>query len=585
VDVTRSLDELNDRVESLAWELSEVRDRLVSLEARLGAEGGVAGPPAASLPTASSGLAEDLDLPLVPVPPDAVGLAGRALLALGGGYLLRYGSHSGVLPPGLGMLAGLAYAAFWLYRCERAARRGARLSAGFHGFAAILIAFPLLVESTLRFRLLGTSTAAALVAITFGVVLAVAARTGVGALALGATLAGALSSLALQIATKDLLPFAWATLAIAAGSEALAARGRWLALRWPAGLAVNLAVAFTLWMAARGAGLPPGYAPISPRGAAVLGLCLATLYVASTSLRTLRLDRDISLFETLEVLLALWIGALGAVQALIRAGLGTEVVGVCVVVLGLACYLAAFGVVDRRAGQARNFYAYTTFGGLLTLAGTRFIGEGIATVAAWSTLAVLCAFLGQRFDRMTLRFHAIVFGLAAAGGSGLLRAAEDGLTANGRVPWHPLTPAGGLAFVGVGTCYLLLARRTARGVPLGRLLPELLGLILLGWAAGGLLARLLGGVLASAPGPETDAGLLAAARTATIAAIAIGLAWAGRHLSLRELSAVVYPVVVAGGVKLLAEDFRFGTPLTQFLALALYGGTLVLVPRVSRRGE
>ena len=52
---------------------------------------------------------------------------------------------------------------------------------------------------------------------------------------------------------------------------------------------------------------------------------------------------------------------------------------------------------------------------------------------------------------------------------------------------------------------------------------------------------------------------------------------------LREASWLVYPVLVLGGLKLLVEDFPAGRPLTLLIALALYGGALVLAPRLARK--
>jgi hypothetical protein len=41
--------------------------------------------------------------------------------------------------------------------------------------------------------------------------------------------------------------------------------------------------------------------------------------------------------------------------------------------------------------------------------------------------------------------------------------------------------------------------------------------------------------------------------------------------------------MIFGSLKLLAEDFRQGRPVTLFLSLLLYGGTLVALPRLLRR--
>jgi hypothetical protein len=76
---------------------------------------------------------------------------------------------------------------------------------------------------------------------------------------------------------------------------------------------------------------------------------------------------------------------------------------------------------------------------------------------------------------------------------------------------------------------------------------------------------------------------LAAGRTAVLAALAVALAWAGRRWSLQELTWLVYPVLVGGGLKLLWEDLRYGQPITMFLGLALYGGALIATPRLMRR--
>jgi hypothetical protein len=41
-------------------------------------------------------------------------------------------------------------------------------------------------------------------------------------------------------------------------------------------------------------------------------------------------------------------------------------------------------------------------------------------------------------------------------------------------------------------------------------------------------------------------------------------------------------VLVAGGLKLLAEDLRHSRASTLFVALALYGGALIVAPRLAR---
>jgi len=49
------------------------------------------------------------------------------------------------------------------------------------------------------------------------------------------------------------------------------------------------------------------------------------------------------------------------------------------------------------------------------------------------------------------------------------------------------------------------------------------------------------------------------------------------------LTWLAYPVLVGGFLKLLFEDLRYGEPLALFLALAMYGGALIITPRWLRK--
>jgi len=42
-------------------------------------------------------------------------------------------------------------------------------------------------------------------------------------------------------------------------------------------------------------------------------------------------------------------------------------------------------------------------------------------------------------------------------------------------------------------------------------------------------------------------------------------------------------VLVAGGFKLVWEDFRYEEPVALSVALAAYGGALIVTPRLMRR--
>jgi len=75
---------------------------------------------------------------------------------------------------------------------------------------------------------------------------------------------------------------------------------------------------------------------------------------------------------------------------------------------------------------------------------------------------------------------------------------------------------------------------------------------------------------------------LAALRTGVLAATALCCGWAGRFPRLMEARWLVYPVLVAGGLKLLAQDVPAGSAAGLVLSFAVYGGALIVAPRLAR---
>ncbi|HEY0787623.1 MAG TPA: hypothetical protein VGE86_03205, partial [Thermoanaerobaculia bacterium] len=82
-----------------------------------------------------------------------------------------------------------------------------------------------------------------------------------------------------------------------------------------------------------------------------------------------------------------------------------------------------------------------------------------------------------------------------------------------------------------------------------------------------------------------SAPVLAATRTAVLSVAAVLLAMAAHHRRLAITRALVYPVLILGAIKLTIEDLRLGTPLTLFVAFVLYGGALIVAPRLRKRGK
>jgi predicted tellurium resistance membrane protein TerC len=104
-------------------------------------------------------------------------------------------------------------------------------------------------------------------------------------------------------------------------------------------------------------------------------------------------------------------------------------------------------------------------------------------------------------------------------------------------------------------------------------------------AAVGLAVGWLVPPLAGAPGPGANPGVVATIRTAVLVAGVLLLAWISRSERWHEAGWLAYPVLVVIGMKLLLEDLARSPPASLFLAFALYGAALILVPRFRRREQ
>jgi hypothetical protein len=108
---------------------------------------------------------------------------------------------------------------------------------------------------------------------------------------------------------------------------------------------------------------------------------------------------------------------------------------------------------------------------------------------------------------------------------------------------------------------------------------------LLTWHAAGLAAGGLTALLHTVAGPEIQSAYSATLRMGVITLGSLALAWSGSRFARAELSALVFPLMLLGAYKLVAQDFRVERTMAVFLSLLLYGGALTMLPRLlqSRR--
>ena len=579
------------RVESLVRDLKQsighIEQRLASIERAVAATG-----VSDADDSASSALPAPSTRPAPSAPPALPALVredlvtmlsfvGRTFVALGGAYLLRALTDAAVVPLPRGIALGLVYAMGWLVMSDRAGAANRRTSAAFHGLVATIIAFPLLWESVTRFQLLTPDAAALALALVTALTLAVALQQRSQVLAWIAVLAALATLLALMSATRVVLPFAVDAIALGVATLWIGYSADWVLLRWPAAvvadlmvLALALRVASSSW-------------PDPPALVIAVQLLLLTGHLASVAARTLLRGRDVNVFEVVQTAAALAIGFGGAVYVAQATGSGASALAAMNLLVGTASYGVAFAFLARQQGLRRNFYFYTSLGLMLVLVSMALLLTGPDVALAWTALGVLTTWLALRTDRITLNSHAAVYVIAAASGSGLLAAATAALVGPADAPWPPMSPVSLAVLCGAAACWAIPMSRAAGASVVGRV-PRLLITIVLVWSAGGwligVIAPALPGALGHAghAGDAADAGVIATLRTSVLATAALALAWAGRSERFRESGWLLYPVLAAGGLKLLVEDLPRPRPATLFIALALYGGALIVAPRIGR---
>jgi hypothetical protein len=547
------------------WE--EMERRVARLERLMGVEG------TAPTPIASPAV---VAAPALPVNPSAVlPMLGRALLGLAGAYLLRAVSERSAALSAPGVAAGIAYAIVWLIWAARTPSPHS-LEAVIRSLTAVLVLCPLLWEATTSFHVLTAWTAAS-VLIAFNVLgLAVSWRKNLLAVATIVILSGLATAAGLLVATRDVVPFVVVFLAIAVAVEVSSCLGHFLSERWLVALAADLSVLLATWLVTREHGVPETYAAIPFGWLLGAQMALLGIYLASVVVRTLLRGLTFTWFETAQCVAAFLIAVGGG----LRISGNPQWIGVFLLAGGAACYLVSFRFMARVPEQARNFHIYATFGILLLLAGSRILLPGAAASAMWCVLALACNWAGSLFGSWLLRAHGGIYLLLGLAGSGALSKAAGFIL--GSAHWTGDSPGALWAgLLAAALAYLLLVR--------GRGVREPAGAQAFRLAVAGTLAWLLAGTLAGAATSGYHAAFgaeghpyCATMRTAVLSGIALALAWAGSRWKVAELSRLAIPAMIVGGYRLVVVDLAQDYKPALFWSLAVYGGVLVLLPRLAR---
>jgi hypothetical protein len=502
-------------------------------------------------------------------------MIGRLFLVLAGGFFLRAMTEAGVLAPAAGVALAFLYAGVWLYMADRSGRLGQSSGALFHALGAALVAFPLLLEATTRFKVIGVAGGAFGLVLLTAAFLFVAVRRRLHTVAWVTIIAAIPTALVLLLKTGVAAPFALFLIALGVATMWLAYAYGWTFIRWPVALAADLAVVGVTLRAL----MPEHAEPV--RVVMLLQVVLVAAYLASIAVRTLVRDRNVTLFEVTQAALALVIGFGGAVLLARATATLAVLMGAASILFGTACYALAFWFVGRHEGHERNVQFYAALALVLVLAGLGLdlSPQWLAGVSA--VFAVVAVAGWARFGRLYLLLHGVVYLMVAGIAS---HALEYGVWAIFASPQTWTAPA--VVTVAVVVAAALAAWLAARrpqpegGVP-ASVMRVIVAVALILTATGcavGLVAPLLAG---SSEG-GVNLGALATIRTCVLAIAALLIAWGARHDRLKEWAWLVYPLLVIVGLKMVAQDFKHSRPATLFIALALYGIALIVAPRLRR---
>jgi hypothetical protein len=223
----------------------------------------------------------------------------------------------------------------------------------------------------------------------------------------------------------------------------------------------------------------------------------------------------------------------------------------------------------------------------MALLGLELLFDRPPTALVLTAIALVSGALAGRIASPILYLHGAVYLIAAISRSGLLAATTTGF-AGAAVPLADWAHVPVLLALAVTLAYPWLPRPGGRStdVFLERRATELFVFASV-FALGGCVVAL--GARLSPGGAEADIypRFLATIRTGVLAVAAVLLARYNRRTRFGDLTWMVYTILLLGAVKLLFQDIAAGGAAALFLSLGLYGGALILAPRmlhVAKRG-
>jgi len=499
---------------------------------------------------------------------------GKAMLGIAGAYLLRAVAESTSLPKLAVAAIAIVYALLWLVWAARVKAATWVPSAIYAGTSALILA-PMLWELTLSFKVLPPAATAAILAAFVIAASALAWKRDLAPVLWVAHVTAAAAALALAVATHQLLPFISVLLLMVLLCELAAEFHHELSLRPLVAAAADLGIWAIVFIYSGPQTARVEY-PLLGAAALIVPPCvLFLIHASSVAVRTTALGQNITVFETLQAIVAFLLAASGVLY--FAPQFGAISLGIVCLLLSIVCYALVFSVFHGfEAG--RNPQVYAAWGTGLLLTGSLLCLSPLGIALCLGLAAIAATLLGVRQNRLTLQVHGLLLLLAMAISSGLLGYGLQALA--GTLPDH-LAAGVPVAALCAVACYAggISAPSETWKQQLLQLIPAAVSIC----AAAALLVYGLLFLAAQRIAPEPYH--IAFIRTLILCTVALSAAFAGSHWHRLELTRIAYAALALVAVKLVLEDLRHGR--LEFIAAAffLFALTLIAVPRLAREGH
>jgi hypothetical protein len=568
-DRVEHMNGLPDTLKRLEARVETLEQRVYALEHPAGVANEIAAQVASATPAAV------IDEKLAPSLTGGVfQVLGKAMLGIAGAYLLRAVAESSSLPRTAVAAAAIAYALGWLVWASRA-KAGDWLAGTTYACTSALILAPMLWELTLRFKVLPATVSAVVVS---GFVVAaslLAWKRDFAPVLWVANFTAVAIALMLAVASHQMVPFIMVLLLMVLIGEYAAGRDHESGVRMLVALAADAAIWAMLYIYSSPESTRAEYPALGPAALIAPGLGMLLIIGLSLLYRTVLKRKTITVFETIETMIAFLLAAC----SLIYFGPSASAVGLGVfcVVLSVVGYAGAFVYFDH-SEERRNYLVFAGWSAALLLAGC-LLCMPHGWQAVWLSVAAIAATLAsKRLQRFALEVHGLVSLVAAAGISGLLNEIFDTLAGT-----LPGTPGMSACAVSVAAVLCYAAIKPCQEKTLTR---QVLSIVFAALAIAALAALTVQGLawvtaLKVIPGAHH----LAFIRTLTACVAAIALAYSGAHWRRMELTRIGYAALALLAVKLVLEDLRHGHLAFIAGAIFLFAITLIVVPRVARMGQ